>query len=78
MKIFCRASKLANLDAKEQFRQVTEAIKFYEDLFSTPFPYSKYDQVYVPEFRIRGMENVGVVALTDKMLLDKASETEET
>ena len=70
MRIFCRTSKLANLDAKEQFRTVTEAIKFYEELFSTPFPYAKYDQVYVPEFRIRGMENVGVICLTDRCLVD--------
>ena len=77
MRIFCRRSKLANLDAKEQFRIVTEAIKFYEELFSTPFPYAKYDQVYVPEFRIRGMENVGVICLTDRCLVDQASVTED-
>ena len=70
MRIFCRSSKLQNLDAKEQFRIVTEGIKYYQDLFSTPFPYAKYDQVYVPEFRIRGMENVGVICLTDRILVD--------
>jgi len=70
MRIFCRNSKLYNLDAKEQFRIVTEGIKYYQDLFSTPFPYAKYDQVYVPEFRIRGMENVGVICLTDRILVD--------
>ena len=43
MKIFCRKSKLPDLDAKEQFRIVTEAIKYYEEFFSTPFPYAKYD-----------------------------------
>ena len=43
MRIFCRTSKLANLDAKEQYRQVTAGIKYYQDLFSTPFPWSKYD-----------------------------------
>lgn len=43
MRIFCRKSKLNNLNAKEQFRIVNEAIKYYEELFSTPFPYAKYD-----------------------------------
>lgn len=78
MRIFCRKSKLANLDAKEQFRLVTEGIKFFQDLFSTPFPYAKYDQIYVPEFRIRGMENVGMITLTDRCLIDQASVTEDS
>ena len=43
MRIFCRMSKVANLDAKEQFILVSEGIKFYQKLFSTPFPYAKYD-----------------------------------
>ena len=77
MRIFCRKSKLANLDAKEQFRIVTEGIKYYEDLYSTKFPYAKYDQVYVPEFRIRGMENVGVICLTDRVLVDHQTINEE-
>ena len=78
MKIYCRTSKLANLDAREQFRMVTEAIEFYEELFGTPFPYAKYDQIYVPEFRIRGMENVGMITLTDRCLVDAASVTEDS
>ena len=77
MRIFCRTSKLANIDANEQFRIVNEGIRFYEDLFQTKFPYAKYDQVYVPEFRIRGMENVGVICLTDRMLVDQETITEE-
>ena len=77
MRIFCRTSKLANLDAEEQFRQVNEGIRFYEDLYQTKFPYAKYDTVYVPEFRIRGMENVGVICLTDRILVDPATITEE-
>ena len=77
MRSFCRRSKLANLDAKEQFRIVNEAIKYYEELFSTPFPWAKYDQIYVPEFRIRGMENVGMITLTDRCLVDAATVTED-
>ena len=56
---------------------VTEGIKFYQDLYSTPFPYAKYDQIYVPEFRIKGMENVGMITLTDRLLVDAATITED-
>lgn len=33
--------------------------------------------MYVPEFRIRGMENVGVICLTDRLLVDASTITEE-
>ena len=77
MRIYCRTSKLPNLDYVEQFRIMTVAIRFYEELYGTPFPFDKYDTVYVPEFRIRGMENVGVICFTDRVLIDNATVTDE-
>ena len=56
---------------------ITEGIKFYQDLYSTPFPYAKYDQIFVPEFRIKGMENVGMITLTDRLLVDAATITDD-
>jgi aminopeptidase N len=32
------------------------------------FPFSKYDQIFVPEFRIGAMENVGAVSFNDVFL----------
>lgn len=47
---------------------IEDGIKFFEDFFQCPFPFEKYDQVFVPEFRISGMENVGIVILRDTFL----------
>jgi len=39
-------------------------------------PFSKYDVIYCPEFRITAMENVGAVTFTDRVLVspDEMSE----
>jgi aminopeptidase N len=44
---------------------------FYESFFQTKYPWSKYDTVFCPEFRIRGMENVGMINMTDKYFRPK-------
>ena len=40
-----------------------------EDWFGTPYPYRKLDFVAVPEFAFGGMENPGLVVVTDRMLV---------
>ena len=39
---------------------------FYADLFARPFPFAKYDQVFVPEFNAGAMENAGAVTFTEQ------------
>lgn len=52
------------------------AITFYEGFFGTKFPWQKYDNIFVPEFRIRGMENVGMINMTDKYFKPKSEVSE--
>lgn len=66
-----RKSKLKYLDAREFFRLLEASILFYEDFFGTKFPFAKYDNIFCPEFRIRGMENVGMINMTDKYFKPK-------
>lgn len=68
MSIYCRKSKAKNAEPNYRFSLILKAIAFYEDLFSFKFPFRKYDMVFVPEFRINGMENVGCVILRDTFL----------
>lgn len=68
MRIFVRKSKANFVDSDLIFRVLTSGIKFYSSLFNYPFPFSKYDVIYCPEFRIGAMENVGAVTFTDRML----------
>ena len=68
MRIFASQSKAPYLDAEEMFRVTDIGIKYYEQFFGTKFPFDKYDQIFVPEFRIGGMENVGAVSFNDVFL----------
>ena len=71
-----RQSKLKYLDHLEFFRILEASIDFYEEFFSTKFPWAKYDNIFCPEFRIRGMENVGMINMTDKYFKPKIELTE--
>ena len=38
---------------------------FFEELFGTPYPFAKYDQLFVPEFNAGAMENAGAVTIVE-------------
>jgi aminopeptidase N len=40
-------------------------IEYYEDIFSTKFPFSKLDHIFVADYNMGAMENVGCVLYTD-------------
>lgn len=40
-------------------------IHYYEKMFSTPYPFDKFDQVFCPDYRCGAMENVGLVTYND-------------
>ena len=49
--------------------KVTQAgVKFYEQLFGKKYQFSKYDQVFVPEFNSGAMENNGCVTFNEDKL----------
>ena len=41
-------------------------IEYYETLFSTPYPFDKLDQAFVPDYSNGAMENVGCVIYRDE------------
>lgn len=46
--------------------RVTEiGMEYYEKFFGVKYPFTKYDQIFLPEFRIGGMENAGCVTYND-------------
>jgi aminopeptidase N len=65
------------LDSEEFFRILEASIDLYEEFFSCKFPFSKYENVFCPEFRISGMENVGLVNMADKFFKPKNEVTQE-
>jgi aminopeptidase N len=63
--IFCRASLSPYLDADEVLTVTKQGFEFFESAFKTPYPFDKYDQLFVPEFNAGAMENAACVTILE-------------
>jgi aminopeptidase N len=59
--VFCRASLAQHLDADVILEETRQGFEFFEREFDLPYPFAKYDQLFVPEFNSGAMENAGCV-----------------
>ncbi|WP_338748145.1 aminopeptidase N [Janibacter alittae] len=59
--IFCRRSLTQYLDAENLFALTKAGFAFYEEEFRQGYPFTKYDQVFTPEYNMGAMENAGCV-----------------
>ena len=59
--LFCRASLADHLDAEVILEETRQGFAFFEQQFGMPYPFAKYDQLFVPEFNAGAMENAGCV-----------------
>jgi aminopeptidase N len=65
---YCRQSLVEHLDADELVKLTRQGFEFFEDAFDYPYPFGKYDQLYVPEYNMGAMENAGCITLRDEYL----------
>jgi len=63
--IFARKSLFQYLDADYIFEKTKQGFEFYEKHFQYPYPFEKYDQLFVPEFNAGAMENAGAITFTE-------------
>lgn len=63
--VFGRRSLWQHLDADYIFEKTRQGFAYYEDKFGYPYPFEKYDQLFVPEFNAGAMENAGAVTFTE-------------
>ncbi|MGH9023739.1 MAG: aminopeptidase N [Acidimicrobiia bacterium] len=66
--IYCRASLEEYLDAEEIFSITADGLDFFETAFDYPYPFGKYDQLFVPEFSFGAMENVACITFSERYL----------
>ena len=64
--VYCRASMEEHLDAEEIMDITRAGFKFYEEAFGFPYPFRKYDQIFVPEYNAGAMENAACVTFRDE------------
>ncbi len=65
---FCRQSMRDHLDADALVDLTKQGFAFFEEAFDFPYPFGKYDQLYVPEYNMGAMENAGCVTFRDEYL----------
>lgn len=68
-KVYGRKNHAAFLDAEEMIATAQAGLTLYERVFDTEYPYAKYDQIFVPEYNLGAMENVGCVTFSEDRLL---------
>ena len=66
MAILCRKSLTPHLDAENIFDVTRRGFAFYENEFDYAFPFTKYDQIFTPEYNMGAMENAGAVTFNEK------------
>lgn len=66
--ILARASLAEYVDHEEIFKITKQGLAFYHDAFGYPYPWGKYDQIFVPEYNLGAMENPGLVTFTENYI----------
>ncbi|TMC31570.1 MAG: aminopeptidase N [Chloroflexi bacterium] len=66
--IFCRQSLAQYLDSDEIFTVTKQGLDFYGQAYKYPYPFQKYDQLFVAEFSAGAMENIGCVTFNESMI----------
>jgi aminopeptidase N len=63
--VYCRQSLAEYLDADEILEVTRQGFDFYHGSFGIKYPFEKYDQLFVPEFKEGAMENAGCVTILE-------------
>jgi aminopeptidase N len=63
--VYCRQSLAQYLDADEILEVTRQGFDFFHHSFGIKYPFGKYDQLFVPEFKEGAMENAGCVTFVE-------------
>jgi aminopeptidase N len=65
MAVASRKSLAEYLDAEEILDITKKGLDYFQALFDQPYPFPKYDQLFVPEYNAGAMENAGCVTFRE-------------
>ncbi|MCK2027215.1 aminopeptidase N [Microbacterium sp. SSW1-47] len=66
--LFVRRSLAEHLESDEILEVTRQGLDFFTEAFAYPYPWGKYDQLFVPEYNLGAMENPGLVTFTESYL----------
>lgn len=64
--LYARKTIAKHVDHANIFATTKKGLEFFSEYFGYPYPFSKYGQIFIPEFAWGGMENPGAVALNER------------
>ena len=64
--LWARKSLAKYVDHERIMFATKKGLAFYNDYFGYPYPFSKFGQIFIPEFNHGGMENPGAIALNER------------
>ncbi|MEZ4703679.1 MAG: aminopeptidase N [Bdellovibrionota bacterium] len=67
-RLFVRESLAKYVDVTNWSTFTRQGFAFFQTYFDYPYPFEKYDQLIVPDFNWGGMENVGAVTYTERLI----------
>lgn len=67
-RLFARKSMAKHVDAPNWFSVTDAGLEFFGTMYGFPYPFAKYDQVLVPEFRAGAMENIAAVTFNERAI----------
>jgi aminopeptidase N len=68
MAVACRRTLGEYLDADEVFAVTKQGFDYFLEKFDRPYPFAKYDQLFVPEYNAGAMENAGCVTIVEDLV----------
>jgi len=74
--VFCRKTLAPSLDAHDILTITKQGFRYFEEAFDYPYPFEKYDQLFVPEFNAGAMENPGAVTFHEDHYIFRSRVTE--
>ena len=73
--LLCRESLAAAFDPEELFKLTKLGLDHFHTAFAYPYPWGKYDQIFVPEYNLGAMENPGLVTFADQIYVYESAAT---
>jgi aminopeptidase N len=75
LRLFARHSIAEFVKTEDWFTWTKQGFQFFEDYFSYPYAYKKYDQLIVPDFNSGAMENIAAVTFNEDRYVSKGEKT---
>jgi aminopeptidase N len=73
LELACRAGLADRLDATALFDLTAKGLDYYTGWLGADYPYTKYGQVFVPEFSALASEDAGCVLISEQLLFQSWS-----